>query len=139
MPQGGSAEEETMGQQHALQLVHGLGVVEDIFDQPIGFVLNELAAVCEGDHASAVLPTMLQHQQTFVQLSINWPLNEPMNFEQQMHTACRRRKMYEYQCCISKTGKQFAEQDGACKIAKYGRHLHGASCSFALPGVYKCQ
>lgn len=81
-------------QQHALQLVHGLGVVEDIFDQTIGFVLYELAAVCEGDHASTVLPTMLQHQQTFVQLSIDWPLSGPPNFERRMHTAGRLAKTY---------------------------------------------
>ena len=68
-------DDRELGQQHALQLVHGLGIVENILDQTIGFVLNKLAAVLEGDHASTVLPAMLQHEQTFIQLSICWSLS----------------------------------------------------------------
>lgn len=61
----------------ALQLVHCLGIVEDIFDKAIGFVLNELA-VLEGDHASAVLTTMLQHQQTLINLNIDRSLQQTL-------------------------------------------------------------
>ena len=62
----GLCDDRGLGQQHALQLVHGFGIVENIFDQTIGFMLNELAAVLKGDHASAILPTMLQHEETLV-------------------------------------------------------------------------
>ena len=58
----------------ALQLVHGLDVVEDILYQAIGLDFNKLAVTFEGHHACTILATMLKHQQAFIDFNISWAL-----------------------------------------------------------------
>ena len=50
------------------QLLHGLGP-KDIIYQPVVLVLTEAVTVI-GDHASTVLPSMLQHEQPLKDLCI---------------------------------------------------------------------